>query len=88
VPTIAEGGLPDYEYRGWIGFVAPAGTPPEIVNLLHREIGKALDGGLAAKLRESAFIVSGSGPDEFTQFIKKELDLHRKIVKVANIKAE
>jgi tripartite-type tricarboxylate transporter receptor subunit TctC len=88
VPTIAEAGLPDYEYRGWIGLVAPAGTPPEIVNMLHREVAKALDGGLAAKLREFAFVVSGSGPEEFALFIKKELELHQRIVRAAGIKPE
>ena len=88
VPTIAEAGLADYEYRGWIGLVAPSGTPPEIVNMLHREIVKALDGGLAVKLKEFGFAVSGSGPDEFAQFIKKELELNQKIVRAANIKFE
>jgi len=88
LPTIAESGLPDYEYRGWIGLVAPAGTPSEIVNMLHREVAKALDGGLAAKLREFAFVVSGSGPEEFAMFIKKELELHHRIVRAADIKPE
>jgi tripartite-type tricarboxylate transporter receptor subunit TctC len=88
VPTIAESGLPDYEYRGWIGLVAPAGTPTEIVNMLHREVAKALDDGLAAKLREFAFVVSGSGPEEFAIFIKKELELHQRIVRAADIKPE
>ena len=86
VPTIAESGLPDYEYRGWIGLVAPAGTPTEIVNMLHREVAKALDDGLAAKLREFAFVVSGSGPEEFAIFIKKELELLA--VRAADIKPE
>jgi tripartite-type tricarboxylate transporter receptor subunit TctC len=88
VPAIREAGLPDYEYRGWIGLVAPAGTPPEIVNMLHAEIVKALGGGLAPKLKEFAFVVAGSGPQEFAPFIKKELELHEKIVKAAGIKAE
>jgi tripartite-type tricarboxylate transporter receptor subunit TctC len=88
VPTIREAGLPDYEYLGWLGLVAPAGTPPEIVNLLYREIVKVLESGLAAKLREQAYVVSGIGPEEFTLFIKKEIELHQKIVKVAGIKLE
>jgi tripartite-type tricarboxylate transporter receptor subunit TctC len=88
VPTIRELGLPDYEYLGWIGMVAPAGTPPEIVNRLHGEVVKALDGGLAAKLKEQSFVVSGSGPRDFGLFIKKELELHQKIVKAAGIKFE
>jgi tripartite-type tricarboxylate transporter receptor subunit TctC len=88
VPAIREAGLPDYEYRGWIGLVAPAGTPPEIVNMLHAEIVKALGGGLSSKLKEFAFVVAGSGPQEFAPFIKKELELHQKIVRAAGIKAE
>jgi tripartite-type tricarboxylate transporter receptor subunit TctC len=88
LPTIREAGLPDYEYLGWIGLVAPAGTPPEIVSLLHGEVVKALDGGLAAKLKEQSFVVSGSGPREFALFIRKELELHQKIVRTAGIKFE
>jgi tripartite-type tricarboxylate transporter receptor subunit TctC len=88
VPAIREAGLPDYEYRGWIGLLAPAGTPPEIVNTLHAEVVKALHGGLAAKLKEFAFVVSGSGAQEFGPFIRKELELHQKIVKAAGIKSE
>jgi tripartite-type tricarboxylate transporter receptor subunit TctC len=88
VPAMREAGLPDYEYRGWIGLVAPAGTPSEIVNTLHGEIVKALGGGLAPKLKEFAFVVSGSGPQEFAPFIKKELELHQKIVAAAGIKPE
>ncbi|MDB5866214.1 MAG: transporter substrate-binding protein [Betaproteobacteria bacterium] len=88
VPAIREAGLPDYEYRGWIGLLAPAGTPPEIVDTLHAEVVKALHGGLAAKLKEFAFVVSGSGAQEFGPFIRKELELHQKIVKAAGIKPE
>jgi tripartite-type tricarboxylate transporter receptor subunit TctC len=88
VPAIREAGLPDYEYRGWIGLLAPAGTPPETVNTLHAEVVKALHGGLAAKLKEFAFVVSGSGAQEFGPFIRKELELHQKIVKAAGIKSE
>lgn len=88
VPTLSEAGLPDYEYLGWIGLVAPAGTPPEIVNVLHGEIVKALNAGLAAKLKELAFVVSGSGPREFAPFIKKEIELHQKIVKSTGMKPE
>jgi tripartite-type tricarboxylate transporter receptor subunit TctC len=88
VPTLREAGLSDYEYSNWIGLLAPAGTPPEIVNMLHAEVVKALNGGLGAKLKDQAFIVSGSGPREFGQFMKKDIELHQKIVKAAGIKPE
>jgi tripartite-type tricarboxylate transporter receptor subunit TctC len=44
-PTVAESGVPGYEFRGWVAMFAPAGTPKRIVDLLNREIGKALASG-------------------------------------------
>ena len=43
VPTIAEAGVPGYEFANWIGIVAPAGTPAAIVEKLHREISAIQD---------------------------------------------
>src|ERR1700694_5089673 len=54
LPTISESGLRDYEYRGWIGLVAPASTPPEIVSRLHGEVVKALETDLRPKFKEMA----------------------------------
>ena len=42
-PTIAEAGVPGYEYRGWVGVFAPAGTPKPIIDKLNTEIKKAID---------------------------------------------
>jgi len=89
LPTLRESGLNDYEYRGWIGLLAPAGTPPEIVTRLHAEVVRAVNaGGLAAQFRDMAFDVVAGTPAEFGQFIKDEIALHRKIVSVAGIKPE
>jgi tripartite-type tricarboxylate transporter receptor subunit TctC len=43
VPTIAESGVPGYEFRGWVGVFAPAGTPKPIVDRLNAEIKKVLE---------------------------------------------
>ncbi|MEA3154339.1 MAG: hypothetical protein QOK44_1928 [Betaproteobacteria bacterium] len=88
LPTISESGLPDYEYRGWIGLVAPASTPPEIVSRLHSEVVKALETDLRPKFKEMAFIISGSGAKDFAQFIRDELALHQKIVHASAIRPE
>ena len=68
VPTVAEAGVPGYEAGNWIGIVAPAGTPPDIVEKLHREIS-ALQGTPAAAcnaasagLNRSIFSVTGAWP--------------------------
>ena len=42
VPTVNEAGVPDYEATIWLGIMAPAGTPPEIVERLNAEIGKII----------------------------------------------
>src|SRR5262249_56702089 len=42
VPTMIEGGVPDYEATAWFGYFAPAGTPREIVDRLNAEIARAL----------------------------------------------
>src|SRR6185503_14432306 len=43
VPTIAEAGLPAYEYQGWYGMLAPGKTPRKLINLLSAEVGKILE---------------------------------------------
>jgi tripartite-type tricarboxylate transporter receptor subunit TctC len=51
VPTIAESGIPGFEYAPWFAFFAPARTPPDVIEKMHVEIYKALaDPEIAAKL--------------------------------------
>jgi len=89
LPTIREAGLPGYEYRGWIGLLAPAGTPPDIIARLNAEAVRAVNqGGLAAQFRDMAFDVIAGTPEQFGQFIRDEIALHQKIVKASGIKAE
>lgn len=89
VPTIAESGVPGYEAYSWIGLVAPAGTPKDIVNRLNREVvdilrQKEVEDDL---LRQGAVTV-GDTPDHFGQYIKDEITKWGAVVKSANIKAD
>jgi len=89
IPTMAESGYPDIEGENWFGFIVPAGTPKEIVALLHREIVKL--GSLpdvTEKLSALGFEPVGNTPDEFAAQIKHELPKWAKLVRDANIKAE
>ena len=89
IPTMAESGYPDIEGENWFGFIAPAGTPKEIVALLHREsvkLGTLPD--VTEKLNALGFEPVGSTPDEFAAQIKRELPKWAKLVRDANIKAE
>jgi len=89
VPTVAESGFPGYEALNWYGYLAPAGTPKEIVGRLAREIGKALaDPKVVAALNKTGVEPQPMSPQEFAAYIKREYDTWGKVVKQANIKAE
>lgn len=89
VPTLAESGLPGVDLLTWIGFVVPAGTPPAIVERLHRE--------LAAILRMPATreLLSGMGmtvvagtPAQFAQTIADDTLKFGRIIEAAGIRLD
>jgi tripartite-type tricarboxylate transporter receptor subunit TctC len=89
VPTIAEAGYQGYEALNWYGFLAPRGTPKDIIERLNREIVKALAAPQAvAALHKTGTEPKSSTPDEFAQYIKREYDTWGKVVKEAGIKAQ
>jgi tripartite-type tricarboxylate transporter receptor subunit TctC len=89
VPTAAELGFPAFEAAGWAGFLVPAGTPPEIVARLNKEMLVAL------KQPEFLEWVASNGteavpstPEEFASYMKVELTKWSKIVKDAKVQVE
>ncbi len=90
VPTMAEAGVPDYNFATWTGLVAPANTPPAIVNRLFKEITKALSQpAVKDSFAKQAMIVKpNESPEAFGQFIKNEIERTRKVVQAADIKPE
>ena len=89
VPTIAESGVPGYEYNSWYGFVAPAKLPKEILEKLHSEIVRALkQPDVVEKLTSAGVIVVANTPQEFGKFIQAEMDKAAKIIKSANIQPD
>lgn len=82
VPTIAEAALPGYEIWGWLGVVAPAGTPKEIVTKLNQEIDRILESKFMQERMASQSLQGvGGTPEYFGGFIKKEIAKWQKIVK-------
>ncbi len=74
IPTIAEAGLPDFDTNVWFGLVAPAGTPRAVIEKLAAAANAALKSDdVAAKLRAQGFEPLGGPPDEFAQFIAREM---------------
>jgi len=89
VPTVAEQGFPGYEALNWYGYLAPAGTPKEIVDRLHKEIAKALASPKVIEQMEKTGVEPlAMTPDEFGRYIKREYDTWGKVVKEAGIKPQ
>jgi tripartite-type tricarboxylate transporter receptor subunit TctC len=89
VPTFAEAGFPEIESDSWVGIMAPAGTPKDIVALLHRESAKILaQPEMKERLATLGYDVVASTPEEFSARIKVEIAMWAKVIRAANIKPE
>jgi tripartite-type tricarboxylate transporter receptor subunit TctC len=85
VPTVAEAGLPGYEVANWIGIVAPAGTPPAIIETLNKEISAILESPDVRKQLAN----DGAEPMRMSTaaaFMIKELAKWGRVVKEGGIK--
>ena len=86
VPTLAEAGLKEQESETMQGIFAPAKTPKEIVDLLHKEVVKVMAmPDVKEKCAQLGFDPVADTPEEFTAYIKKEVDKWGKVIKDANI---
>ena len=86
LPTAAEAGVPGFEASSWFGIMAPAGTAPEIVARLNREIVAALRQPIIAdRIANSGARAVGNSPDAFAAQIRAERAMWGEIIKAANI---
>ncbi|MBC5767044.1 Bug family tripartite tricarboxylate transporter substrate binding protein [Ramlibacter albus] len=89
VPTVAEAGVPGYEYSNWYGFCVPAKTPPAVIAYLNREIAKAMaDPSVKETLTGAGMDPSPSTPDELAAYMKRDQEKWAKVIRTANIKFE
>ncbi|ARP96566.1 Bug family tripartite tricarboxylate transporter substrate binding protein [Bordetella genomosp. 13] len=87
VPTMREAGLPDYEMAAWIGLLAPADTPPAVVQKIQADVGAVLQmPDVQAKLQGQGTDISGMSSAEFGALIKDELGRYGAIMKQAGIR--
>ena len=89
VPTIAETGLPGFDYNLWVGLWAPAGTPQDVVDKINADVAKVL---AMPDVRER-LAPPGAAPRVFTpphlrKLMGDEMDDAAKVVKAAGIKAQ
>lgn len=89
VPTIAEAGVPGYEANNWWGIVAPAGTPPPIVDKLHKELSVILTSAETQKRFEAEGAETVQmDPAEFGRLVAAETVKWARVVKEAGITLE
>jgi tripartite-type tricarboxylate transporter receptor subunit TctC len=86
LPTVAEQGLPNFEAYGWIGLLAPAGTPSAVVTFWNQQLAKAVKNPeIAKRLADQGFEVVVSSPEKFGAFIQSEQKTWAKVIKEKNI---
>ena len=89
LPTIAESGLPGFDAGSWFGILAPAGTPPAIVNRLNAVIMKSLTSPeLRERLSSQGAAPVGGTPEQFGRHIRAEIAKWAKVIKAANVKLD
>ena len=86
IPTVAEAGLPGFESLQWYGLLAPANTPQDIVNRLHKEMAQILQSpAIRKRFATDAVDTVGNTPEEFARHIRAELDKWEKVARGAGI---
>ena len=87
VPTMIEAGFPGFDASAWFGLMAPAGTPPVIIDKLHRETARVLAAAdVRKRLDELGMEVIAGTPAEFAAVITSETAQWAKVIKDAGIK--
>jgi tripartite-type tricarboxylate transporter receptor subunit TctC len=89
VLTVAESGLPGFEMESWYGLWGPAKMPKELAARLAAEVAKAMRSQLATeRLSDQGFKAAGSMPEQFSEYIVKEVARHARLVNEAKIKPQ
>lgn len=82
IPTLSESGLKDFEATSWIGFLAPAGTPPNIIARYNQEMVRIINSPeIKARLKDMEFEIVASSPQEFSNWISTEIVRWGKVIK-------
>ena len=89
VPTLAELGFRNFDAPAWWAVIAPARTPPELVQRMNAEINRALQTpDVAAKLAAQGIVVNIGTPAQAQTFVERQLDTWEKVVRENDIKAD
>jgi tripartite-type tricarboxylate transporter receptor subunit TctC len=89
VPTVAERGYPGFEAGSWFGFFGPKGIPPDVIGTLNKHVNEiiAVPTIEAAMIKEGADPIGGT-PQQFGQFVQREFEKWRTVVRESGASAE
>jgi tripartite-type tricarboxylate transporter receptor subunit TctC len=89
IPTVAEAGLPGYEVVGWLGIVAPTGTPRPIITRLNTELNRIMhEPEMVQRLTAQGAEITTGTPEEFGAYIRGEIARWADVTREAGIRAE
>ncbi len=89
IPTLAESGLPDYDYSGWYGLWLPAKSPAAAVRRINDEYNRVLnDAGVKARFADFTLEAVGGTPEKFGAYVAAEILKWEKVVKDAGVKLD
>lgn len=89
IPTVSESGLKGYEVILWHGMIAPKGLPKPILDRVNGELNKILrNKDMQDKLAGDGVSAAGGTPEQFAALIKRDIEVWRKVVQKAGVKAE
>ena len=89
VPTVMEAGYKDYEVIGWFGLLAPAGTPPAVVDALSTEISRMMTTpAMRDRAAQEGATPVGNKPAEFERFLRSEIAKWTPIIQKTGIKVD
>ena len=89
LPTVSESGLKGYQSSQWYGMLAPAGTPPEILNLLNSHAVKIMHTPeMKERMKNSGSVAVGSSREMFSKFIQTEFTKWAQVIRDSGAKVD
>ncbi|MDB5810093.1 MAG: Tricarboxylate transport protein TctC [Betaproteobacteria bacterium] len=89
VPTVAEAGVPGFDFDSWTGYLLPAGAPGNLIARLHADMTRTLTApDIREKLNTLGFDLVGGTPEAMSTLIRNDIARFGKLIKAAGIRAE
>jgi len=89
LPTVSESGLPGYESSQWYGLLAPAGTPPEVLDLLNARVANIMQSSdMKARMTSDGLVPIGGSREQFAAHIRSEIGKWAKVISASGARVD